>query len=191
MRRTVFDTPIVSQLFQLVSWLGLKLAGWKIEGEPPKADRYVLIAAPHTSNWDFPLTLALAFRMKIKVFWMGKSSLFHGPMGPIMRWLGGIPVDRQQANGLVQQIVDQFNRCKELIVVIPPEGTRSKATRWKSGFYHVANEARVPIALGFLDFKHKVGGINGLFETTGDYKRDLAKIQSFYSTIAGKKPHQA
>ena len=189
MRRTVFDTPIVSQLFNVISWLGLKLAGWKIEGETPKADRYVLIAAPHTSNWDFPLTLAVAFRMKMKVFWMGKSSLFRGPMGSIMRWLGGIPVDRQQANGLVQQIVDQFNRCEELVVVIPPEGTRSKATRWKSGFYHVANQAGVPIALGFLDFKHKIGGIKGMFETTGDFEQDLANIQSIYSTIAGKKPH--
>ncbi|CAM3739218.1 lysophospholipid acyltransferase family protein [Parendozoicomonas haliclonae] len=190
MRHTVFDTPVVNQFFNLVSWLALKLAGWKIEGQAPNARKYVLIAAPHTSNWDFPLTLAMAFRLKIKVFWMGKASLFKGPMGPVMRWLGGIPVDRRQANGLVQQVVDEFNRCCDLVVAIPPEGTRSKVQKWKSGFYHVAHNAQVPIALGFLDFKRKVGGIGELFEPTGNYEVDLETIQAFYRDIIGKKPHQ-
>ncbi len=189
MRHTVFDTPIVSQLFRAISWLGLKLAGWKIEGTPPAVDRYVLIAAPHTSNWDFPLMLAIAFQLRIKVFWMGKDTLFRGPMGPIMRWLGGIAVERSQANGLVQQIVMEYQRCDELVVAIPPEGTRSKSVRWRSGFYHVANEAGVPIALGFLDFKRKVGGINGQFNPTGNYEQDLQIIQKSYHGIQGKKPH--
>ncbi len=165
------------------------MAGWKIEGTPPAVDRYVLIAAPHTSNWDFPLMLAIAFQLRIKVFWMGKDTLFRGPMGPIMRWLGGIAVERSQANGLVQQIVMEYQRCDELVVAIPPEGTRSKSVRWRSGFYHVANEAGVPIALGFLDFKRKVGGINGQFNPTGNYEQDLQIIQKSYHGIQGKKPH--
>ncbi len=133
--------------------------------------------------------LAIAFQLKIKMFWMGKNTLFRGPMGPIMRWLGGIAVERSQANGLVQQIVTEYKRGDELVVAIPPEGTRSKSTRWRSGFYHVANESGVPIALGFLDFKRKVGGINGLFTPTGDYEKDLQEIQKAYQGIEGKKPH--
>ena len=190
MRRTVFDTPIVHHFFHFVSWLGLKLAGWKIEGGAPEHRKYVLIAAPHTSNWDFPFTLAVAFRLNVKLFWMGKASLFKGPMGPVMKWLGGIPVDRNQSNGLVQQIVDEFNRCKDLVVTIPPEGTRSKVQKWKSGFYHVAHGAGVPISLGFLDFKRKVGGISKTFTTTGNYEEDLKKIQEFYKGISGKNPSQ-
>ncbi len=190
MKHTIFDTPVVSHFFNFCCWLGLKLSGWTIEGDAPTARKYVVIAAPHTSNWDFPLTIAIAFRLKIKVFWMGKDSLFRGVMGPIMRWLGGISVDRSQATGLVQQVVDEFSRNPDLIVAIPPEGTRSRVQRWKSGFYHVACNAHVPIALGFLDFKRKVGGINGLFEPTGNYEKDLQSIQRFYQRIAGKKPDQ-
>ncbi len=188
MRRTVFDTPVVNHFFNGLSWLGLKLAGWSIEGKAPTMKKYVLIAAPHTSNWDFPLTLAIAFRLKVKVFWMGKASLFRGPMGPIMTWLGGIPVDRKQANGLVQQVIDEFHRCRELVVAIPPEGTRSKVKQWKSGFYHVAHGAGVPISLGFLDFKRKVGGISQIFQPTGDYEADLVKIQEFYKDVVGRHP---
>ncbi|MTI13871.1 lysophospholipid acyltransferase family protein [Sansalvadorimonas verongulae] len=190
MRRTVFDTPVVHHFFNFVSWIGLKLTGWKIEGSAPHHSKYVLIAAPHTSNWDFPVTLAIAFRLNVKLFWMGKASLFKGPMGPIMKWLGGIPVDRSQNTGLVQQVVDEFNRCKELVVTIPPEGTRSKVKKWKSGFYHVAHGAGVPISLGFLDFKRKVGGISKTFIPTGNYEEDLKNIQAFYKGITGKRPSQ-
>ncbi len=190
MRHTIFDTPIVNSCFRLLSRLGLKLFGWKLEGQRPNAQKYVIIAAPHTSNWDFVLTIAFAFCFSMKVFWMGKSTLFKGPFGSIMKWLGGIPVDRSKANGLVQQMVDTFQDCAELAVAIPPEGTRSKVRQWKSGFYHVAHGAGVPIALVFLDFKKKVGGFGPMFFTTGNYESDLKKIQEFYQHMTGKNPKQ-
>lgn len=190
MRQTIFDTPVVNTLFRLMSRTGLKLAGWKLAGERPGARKYVVIAAPHTSNWDFVLTLAFAFSFRMKVFWMGKQSLFKGPFGAIMKWLGGIPVDRSQANGLVQQMIDTYHRCSDLAVAIPPEGTRSKVRQLKSGFYHVAHGSGVPIALGFLDFKKKVGGFGPMFFTTGNYESDLEKIKAFYADMTGKNPGQ-
>ncbi|MCL6271694.1 lysophospholipid acyltransferase family protein [Sansalvadorimonas sp. 2012CJ34-2] len=192
MNRTVFNTPVVRHFFKWLSWIGLKLTGWKVEGQAPDARKYVLIAVPHTSNWDFPVTLAMFFKLGIQAHWMGKASLFKGPMGPIMKYLGGIPVDRSKSNGMVQQLVEEFNRCKELIVTIPPEGTRKKVQQWKSGFYHVASGANVPIALGFMDFKTKKGGIQKLFYPTGDYEADLVTIQDFYRSlnVFGKRPTQ-
>ncbi|MGY0219729.1 lysophospholipid acyltransferase family protein [Endozoicomonadaceae bacterium StTr2] len=186
MRHTIFDTPVVRQLFLLISWIGLKLTGWKLEGKLPAKRRFVMIAAPHTSNWDFPLMIAMAFCFRIKVFWMGKDTLFRGPMGPIMKWLGGIPVNRSAPGGLVQQVVDCYHTTRELVVVIPPEGTRSAVQKWKSGFYRIADGAGVPIALGFLDFKRKVGGFGPMFKPTGDYDADLINIQAFYASITPK-----
>lgn len=188
MRHTVFDTPVVNWLFRQMSKIGLKLTGWKMEGSLPDAPKYVVIAAPHTSNWDFPLTIAMAFVFRIKVFWMGKASLFRGPMGPVMKWLGGIPVDRSRSTNLVQATMDAFNRNRELIIAIPPEGTRSKVRKWKTGFYHIANGAKVPIASGFLDFKRKVGGFGPTFMPTGDIEADMAAIKAFYANITGKHP---
>ncbi|WP_257265412.1 lysophospholipid acyltransferase family protein [Endozoicomonas sp. ONNA2] len=190
MRRTIFDTPVVNNCFRTLSRLGLKLFGWKLEGQRPNARKYVIIAAPHTSNWDFILIIAFAFSFRIHIYWMGKNSLFKGPFGGIMKWLGGIPVDRSKANGLVQQMVDTFHNCTDLAVAIPPEGTRNKVRQWKSGFYHVAHGAGVPIALGFLDYKKKVGGFGPMFFTTGNYESDLKKIQEFYHHMTGKNPQQ-
>ena len=193
MNRTVFDTPVVNHIFRLLSRIGLKLTGWKVYGQAPDIQKYVMIAFPHTSNWDFPVTMAMFFRLGIKARWMGKASLFKGPMGPVMKWLGGIPVDRSKNTGLVQQLVSEFNRRKELIITIPPEGTRKKVQQWKSGFYHVAHQANVPIALGYLDFKAKKGGVTKVFYPTGNYEEDLARIQDFYRSmnIFGKRPVQA
>lgn len=185
MRRTVYNTPVLKQILTTVSWLGLKLAGWKLSGRPPVEKKYVLIAVPHTTNWDFPITLAMAFLFKFDIFWMGKDSLFAGPAGPIMRWLGGIPVNRSESSNLVQQTIDAFNANDELVVTIPPEGTRSRVEKWKTGFYYIALGAKVPIALGFLDYKHKIGGFGPTFYPTGDVDKDIAEIRRFYKDIAG------
>jgi 1-acyl-sn-glycerol-3-phosphate acyltransferase len=184
-RRTVYNTPIVKQILTAISWAGLKLAGWKLTGQPPIEKKYVLIAVPHTSNWDFPITLAMAFLFKFDIFWMGKDSLFKGPAGPIMRWLGGIAVNRSASSNLVQQLVDAFNENDELVIAIPPEGTRSRVDKWKTGFYHIAHGANVPIALGFLDYQRKVGGFGPTFYPTGDVDKDIAEIRQFYKGIAG------
>lgn len=190
MRRTLYNTPILKQIFKAISWLGLKLTGWKLEGNPPTEKKYVLIAVPHTTNWDFPITLAMAFLFGFEIYWMGKDSLFKGPLGPIMRWLGGIAIDRSSKNNVVQQTIDAFNANDQLVVTIPPEGTRSRVEKWKTGFYYIAHGANVPIALGFLDYKHKIGGFGPTFYPTGDIEKDIAEIRQFYSGISGKYTEQ-
>ena len=141
-------------------WMGrtwMSGFGWRVEGEPPPR-KCVIIAAPHTSNWDFPFMLATAYVIGFRISWMGKHTLFWGPFGPLMRALGGIPVDRRAPQNLVQQVAERFARSDELILAIPPEGTRKKVEHWKSGFYQIACVARVPVVMGFLDFERKVGG---------------------------------
>ena len=191
MQTTIYRTPVFRQFFVFLSWLGLGLGGWKIEGTAPKEDKYVLIAAPHTTNWDFPLMVAMAFMLRFEIYWMGKDTLFMGPAGPVMRWFGGIPINRSQSNNIVQSTVAAFNSHDHLIVIIPPEGSRSKVKQWKSGFYHIAHGAGVPIALGYLDFRRKVGGFGPTFYPTGEQDKDIKKIQSFYKDIKGKYPHKA
>ncbi|AMO58074.1 glycerol acyltransferase [Endozoicomonas montiporae] len=188
MRRTIFDTPVINTTLRLLSSGILKLAGWKKEGQLPAVDKCVVIAAPHTSNWDFIFMMLMAFSFRLKVFWMGKNSLFKGPMGPIMHFLGGISVERSKHTGLVQQTIDQFNQNNNLFIALSPEGTRGKVTKWKSGFYHVAAGANVPIAMSFLDYKRKVAGFGPMFHPTGDYEKDLAEIQAFYRGVSGKNP---
>ena len=190
MHRTIFNTPLINTLMHWLSRLILRLLGWRIEGKAPAAPKYVLIAAPHTSNWDFPFTLMVCFALRMPVYWMGKASLFPPVLGSIMRWLGGIPVERSRQGNLVQSTVDAFQRSARLTVIIPPEGTRSKVTHWKTGFYYIAQGAGLPIALGFLDFKRKRAGVERLFEVTGDIEADMVKIQAFYANITGKNPRQ-
>ncbi len=190
-QRTIYNTPIISQLFKLISWTCLKLRGWKLVGELPKEKKYVIIAVPHTSNWDFPLTLALAFVFGFKLYWMGKDSLFKGAYGPIMRWLGGISIDRSKSNNLVQQMIEAFDSYDELTVTVPPEGTRSKVDKWKTGFYYIAQGANVPIAMAFLDYENKKGGFIGTFYPTGDIDKDIAEIRQQYKGITGRFANQS
>lgn len=190
MHHTIFDTPIINTLMHWLSRLLLHLLGWRIEGGVPSAPKYVLIAAPHTSNWDFPYTLMVCFALRLRVYWMGKASLFPPVLGSVMRWLGGIPVDRSRQGNLVQSTINAFQTAECLTVIIPPEGTRAKVSHWKSGFYYIAQGAQVPIALGFLDFKRKVAGINRMFEASGNIEADMAKIQALYADISGKNPRQ-
>jgi 1-acyl-sn-glycerol-3-phosphate acyltransferase len=190
MHHTIFDTPGVNTLMRWLSLIVLRLLGWKAEGVAPSEAKYVLIAAPHTSNWDFPYTLMICFALRLNVYWMGKASLFPPILGTVMRWLGGVPVFRERSGNLVQATVDAFNENEKLTVIVPPEGTRGKVTHWKTGFYYIAHGAGVPIALGYLDFKHKVGGIGQVFYTTGDISKDMTVIQEFYAGISGKNPQQ-
>jgi 1-acyl-sn-glycerol-3-phosphate acyltransferase len=188
MHHTIFDTPIINGLMYWLSRLALRLTGWRVVGQAPAAAKYVLIAAPHTSNWDFPVTLMVCFALRLRVYWMGKASLFPPLLGSVMRWLGGIPVNRERAGNLVQGTVDAFASNQRLTVIVPPEGTRSKVTHWKTGFYYIALGAGVPIALGYLDFRKKEGGIGRMFEPTGDIAADMVEIKSFYAGITGKNP---
>ena len=149
-----------------------------------------MIASPHTSNWDFPFTLMVCFALRLRVYWMGKASLFPPVVGGMMRWLGGIAVDRQKSANLVQGTIDAFNRNERLCVIVPPEGTRDKVSHWKTGFYYIALGAQVPILLGFMDFKKKVGGVAHFFHPTGDIEADMVEIKQFYRGYTGKNPQQ-
>jgi 1-acyl-sn-glycerol-3-phosphate acyltransferase len=189
MHHTIFDTPIINTVMRWFSLGMLRLLGWRVYGKKPVQKKCMLIVAPHTSNWDFPIGLMVCFALDLRVYWMGKDALFPWPVGWLMRWLGGIPVDRSKSGNLVQGTIDTFNRNQRLMVVIPPEGTRSKVARWKTGFYYIAQGAKVPIGLGFIDFKRKLAGIDQIFQPTGDIESDMVEIQQFYKGITGKNPH--
>ncbi len=172
-------------------WIGkafLRIAGWTTEGELPPVDRYVIIAAPHTSNWDMPFMLAVAFVFDIPVKWMGKHTLFKAPFAPFFKRLGGIPIVRHRPGGVVGQMVEHFDNSASLALMVPAEGTRSHVDYWKSGFYHIARSADVPVVLSFLDVGNKVGGVGPTIELTGDVRADMDKIRAFYSGMQGFCP---
>jgi 1-acyl-sn-glycerol-3-phosphate acyltransferase len=188
LRRTIFDTPLLAPLLRRLAWVVLRVFGWRVEGERPPVARCVMIAAPHTSNWDLPMMLTVAFALRVRLCWMGKDVLFRRPAGMLFRWLGGIPVDRRRSTGMVEQAVEAFRASKTLVLVVPPEGTRSEVRRWKTGFYFIASGAGVPIALGFLDYGRKLGGIGPLFTPSGDLEGDMQAIRAFYADKRGKNP---
>ncbi len=190
MRQTIFDTPVLKQVLYCLAVFYLWIFRWKKEGSVPDIPKFVMIAAPHTSNWDLPLTLILSLAFQMKVFWMGKHTIFRPPFGGLFKWLGGISVDRRQANDLVTQCIQTFQKSDRLILIIPPEGTRSKVRYWKTGFYYIAHGAGVPIALGYIDYKRKAGGMGPTVTTTGDIEADMLIIKGFYAGITGKNPHQ-
>ncbi len=188
MHFTIHDTPGVIHLIRGLSWLILKFSGWKVINVAPATGSYLIIAAPHTSNWDFPLGIAMAFHLHLHVYFIGKHTLFKGPMGPFMRWLGGIPLDRNASQNFVDASIQTFNTHPNLVMAIAPEGTRSSVPRWKTGFYHMAKGAQIPIGLAYFDFSKKVGGIGEMLETTDDMDADMQAIADFYRNKVGKIP---
>jgi 1-acyl-sn-glycerol-3-phosphate acyltransferase len=190
MQYTIFDVPILRDIFRWLAILFLKMIGWRKEGSLPDIPQYVIIVAPHTSNWDFPIGLAMAFSLRIRGYWLGKDGLFRWPFHEFFRWLGGIPIDRSKSSDVVAQMVQVFKERAKLTMVLAPEGTRKKVTYWKSGFYHIARGANVPIVLAFLDYLHKAGGIGPVFNPTGDIEADMEYIRAFYATMTGKHPEK-
>lgn len=187
--RTLFDTPVLTPVLRGIAFLWFKIFRWElVEGELPPVHRFVLIAAPHTSNWDLPIMLCAAMLFRVKLYWMGKDAIFRPPFAGIVRWLGGIPIDRSKSNNLVSQSVELFQRHPRLVLVVPPEGTRQKVRHWKTGFYYIALGAEVPIVMGFLDFKRKLAGFGPLLRPTGDIEKDMLAVRAFYSGITGKHP---
>ncbi len=166
----------------------LKLTGWQIVGPAPDIPKYVLISAPHTSNFDFFYMFLISKVFGIRIHFMGKASLFRGPFGPISRALGGIPVSRDSRQNLVAQMVQAFNERDSLILSVPPAGTRKYTPYWKSGFYYIALGANVPLVCGFVDYGRKRVGVGPTIIPTGDVEADLDKIRAFYADITGKYP---
>jgi 1-acyl-sn-glycerol-3-phosphate acyltransferase len=192
MHRTIFTTPIVNTALRALSLAVLKLAGWKVEGSlPAEQSKCVLIAAPHTSNWDLPYTLMVAFALQLNIYWMGKSQIFRWPFGGLMRWLGGISVDREQASNLVAASAAALSAADGPVqLVVPPEGTRSKTRYWKTGFYWIAHTAQVPIVMAYMDYPRKLSGLGPVFMPTGDVDADMAAIKAYYSQYKGKNWQQ-
>jgi 1-acyl-sn-glycerol-3-phosphate acyltransferase len=172
---------------RLFGRLYLRACGWRLAGALPDADGAVVIAAPHTSNWDLPFMLAVAYGLGVKPSWLGKRELFRWPFGWLMQRLGGIPVDRATRGDMVRQAVRRF-AGGGLFLVIPPSGTRGRAEAWRSGFYHIARGAGVPIVCGYLDYGRRVGGIGLVLAPSGDVRADMDRIRAFYAPIRGKYP---
>jgi len=175
------------------TWIGktfLRLSGWKVEGELPAINKCVAIYAPHTSNWDFVYMLAIAYALRLNGNWFGKRELFNSPLGPVFRRLGGIPIDRGAKNNRVQITVEAIEREERILLAITPEGTRSKSGYWKSGFYNIAVQAKLPILFMYTDYARKTGGMGPLLEPSGDLERDMHIIREFFSGVTGKYPDE-
>ena len=166
----------------------LRLLGWKLVGERPPFPKYILVGAPHTSNLDFFLFLLVVGGHQVQAKWVGKDSLFRSPLGWLTTRLGGIPVNRRSSNGFVQQMVAEFAQRSELVVLIAPEGTRSRANSWKTGFYYIAAGAQAPIVLAFLDRSRKEVGFGPSLTPCGDLEADFTLIRQFYQDKVGLKP---
>ncbi|MBT9505958.1 lysophospholipid acyltransferase family protein [Rhodoferax sp.] len=192
MHHTIFDTPIVNTLLRAFSVSFLKITGWKINGSlPPNGSKSVLIAAPHTSNWDLPYTLMVAFALRLNVYWMGKEQLFRPPFRSLMMWLGGIPVEREKSNNLVAASVEAIKAADGPVqLIVPPEGTRGKTRYWKTGFYYIALGAQVPIVMAYMDYEKKISGLGPVFQPTGNIEADMASIKAFYAPFKGKNADQ-
>lgn len=188
MKTTIFTTPILSPIFRLISASIMRLRGWRVEGTLPDIPKFIIIGAPHTSNWDFVLFLGIIFHLKADVRYMGKAELFQPPHGWFFYWCGGIPVDRKKSTGLVDQMVDAFNRSEKLILVIAPEGTRHHVTEWKRGFYHIAKKAGLPIVMAKVDGKQKTAHVGETFHLTDDIEADMQSIQNAFAGLDGINP---
>lgn len=181
-------------LARVVKWAlatNFKLQGWKIEGAPPETRKFVVIAAPHTSNWDFVYFVGAADALNLDLSFIGKASLFKAPFDQMMRDLGGIPLDRERSKDMVKAMVEEFGRRDTFMLTIAPEGTRGKARQWKTGFYHIAMGAKVPMVLGMMDYKRKVVGLGPAIYPTGDYAGDMRRIAGFYQSCTPKFPELA
>ena len=176
------------KIIRSLSGLILRLIGWKTAGQVPTAPKYVMIGYPHTSNWDTLLGLLVFKALGVRLNWVGKHTLFKPPLGWLIRWMGGIPVDRSDPRDFVQQMIDIFKVSDELVLTLSPEGTRKKTDHWKTGFYRIAVGADVPVALAFLDYSRKTGGFGPLLHPGDDLEKDLEIIQEFYAPIKGKFP---
>jgi 1-acyl-sn-glycerol-3-phosphate acyltransferase len=189
----LLEKPRQSDFGPLRRWLGralLKVAGWKVESVVPDVPKGIIVAAPHTSSWDLTIMLAVSYALGVRLKWMGRSTMFTGIRGALFRRLGGIPVDRNARRNAVQQMVDAFDATDRLLVVVAPEGRLERADHWKSGFYHIARGAKVPIGLGFLNYANKTGGVGTMFYPTGDVGRDMDFIRRFYCAVDAKFPEK-
>ncbi len=176
-------------LMAAVARSALRRAGWRIEGGLPDLRKVVAVMAPHTSNWDFVLAMTFMFAVGIRFSWLGKDALFRGPLGPLMRWLGGVPVRRDAPTGVVGQAIAAFGGREKFILVVAPEGTRKATSTWKTGFHRIALGAGVPLFVVSLDYPRKLIILGPLLEPSDDAQVDIDRIQERLQGVQGKFPH--
>ena len=164
----------------------LSVAGWRVEGEFPDRAKMIAIVAPHTSNWDFIVGILVVFALGLRVRFLGKHTLFAPPLGWLMRWLGGTPVVRETPQGAVGDAAEMISKEERVLLGIAPQGTRKRGTPWRSGFYNIALAAKVPILPAAFDFGRKSLTLFPLFEPSGNYEADLARLQALYADVRGR-----
>jgi len=175
----------------LTQWIGtsvLQAMGWQIEGNFPNLAKFVVIVAPHTSNWDFIVAMAGKLAVRLSGSWLGKHTIFFWPLGVLLRRLGGVPVNRTSTHGLVEQVAELFRARDRLVLGLSPEGTRKRVEKWRTGFYHIAVEAQVPIIPVYLDYGNKILGIGPMFVPTGNLEKDLEEIGNYFARFEARHP---
>ena len=191
MKTTIFNTPILSIIFRFVANLALRIVGWQVDGKLPDLPKFILIGAPHTSNWDFILFLGVIFHLQGNVKFMGKAELFRNPLvGWFFYWCGGVPVDRKKSQGLVEQMADAFENSDRFILTIAPEGTRHYVSEWKMGFYHIAKKAGIPLVIAIVDGTKKTVHVGQVFYPTENMDADIKAVKGYFSGVVGINPRQ-
>jgi len=190
---TISDVPPgpVARMVRRLLLAMYRARGWRALGQVPEPRRFILIAAPHTSNWDFVNFLGLTADLGLRAHFMGKLSLFRWPLGGFMKQMGGVPVDRRGGGNVVEQMVAEFARRAEFMLTVAPEGTRGKTAKWRTGFYQIALAAKVPMVVGFMDYGTKTGGLGPLIWPSGDFRADMMKVLEVYRTCIPKIPERA
>jgi 1-acyl-sn-glycerol-3-phosphate acyltransferase len=190
MKKTIFNSPILSGIFHHLATFMMRRVGWRVDGALPNIPKFVLIGAPHTSNWDFMLFLGVIFSLRANVRFMGKAELFRFPVGWFFRYCGGVPVDRKKSTGLVEQMVKACNESEQFILTIAPEGTRHHVNEWKRGFYYIAKSAGIPMVMAVVDGKHKTVRIGQVFHPTEDMEADMKTIKGVFEGVTGIHPRR-
>ena len=180
-----------SKVLRKIARFGINISGWTIKGKVPDEERIVIIAAPHTSNWDFILAMLAIFGLNIKVRWLGKNSIFKPGFKKFFEWLGGIPVYRDNPSSLIENVVNIVKKERSIVIAMTPEGTRKKVKRWKTGFLRIAKQTHSKILLISIDAPTKSIEIGNIFNPTGNSEEDLAYIQKYYSTFRGINPQKS
>ena len=169
----------------------LRVMGWTIGGEIPNLPKMVIAVAPHTSNWDFVVGVSVMFALDLRIGFLGKHTLFRWPFGGIMRWMGGIPVDRASHHGVVGDSIAAFSQVERRILAIAPEGTRRHVAHFKSGFLQIARGAGVPVVFASLDYAAKCVRLGPWFEPGEDIEADRRRSEAFFAPVRGKRPRQS
>ena len=188
MKTTIFNTPFITPVLRTLSGIALQMVGWRVQGRLPDIPKFIIVGAPHTSNWDFVMFLALALDLKGNLHYMGKVELFRWPFGGFFKWCGGVPVDRSKPQGLVEQMAWVIRQADHFQLVITPEGTRRKVNEWKHGFYHIAKNAGIPVVAGYVDSRTRTCGIGPTFRLSDDIEADIRNMQAFFKDKTGINP---